>query len=78
MDNNQRELEIEKRLTRLESKIDGVKELISSSILSQVKDHGKRIAALERRQVWVGGWIAGAGAAGAVLAALIQRYWSVL
>ena len=32
----------------------------------------KRLAALERRQVWIGGWIAGAGAAGSALTYLIK------
>ena len=75
MEDHQRELEIEKRLTRLEAKMDEVKELIASSVVSQIRDHGKRLPALERRQIWIGGWVAGAGAA---LAAVIQRDWHVL
>ena len=77
MEDHQRELEIEKRLTRLEAKMDEVKELIAPSVVSQIRDHGKRLAALEGRQIWVGGWVAGAGAAGAALAAVIRRYWQV-
>ena len=54
----------EERLARIEAQLAGLNQRLDEVVISQLKDHGKRLAALERRQVWIGGWIAGAGAVG--------------
>lgn len=36
-------------------------------VVTQLRDHGKRVSILERRQAWQIGWMAGAGAVGAAL-----------
>lgn len=59
----------EERLARIEAQLAGLNQRLDEVVISQLKDHGKRLAALERRQIWVGGWIAGAGAVGAVIGA---------
>ena len=68
-----REIIIEGRLTRVEAKLDAVNDKLDEAILSQLKDHGKRINALERRGWWMAGWITGAGAVGALAAKLLER-----
>ncbi|WP_291449467.1 hypothetical protein [Desulfovibrio sp.] len=62
----------EERLARIEAQLAGLNQRLDEVVISQLKDHGKRLAALERRQVWIGGWIAGAGAAGSALTYLIK------
>lgn len=62
----------EERLARIEEQLTGLNQRIDEVVITQLKDHGKRLAVLERRQVWIGGWIAGAGAAGAVLTYLVR------
>lgn len=68
----------EERIARLEAKFESFEASIMAQfaalnlrldevIISQVKDHGKRIQALERRGVWMAGWIAGAGAIGSIV-----------
>lgn len=54
----------EERLARIEAQLAGLNQRLDEVVISQLKDHGKRLAALERRQIWVGGWIAGAVGAG--------------
>lgn len=54
----------EERLARIEAQLAGLNQRLDEVVISQIRDHGKRLAALERRQIWLGGWIAGAGAAG--------------
>ena len=49
----------EERLARIEAQLAGLNQRLDEVVISQLKDHGKRLAALERRQVWIGGWIAG-------------------
>lgn len=69
----QRDLENEARLVRIEEKVDETNRRIDEALLTQIKDHGKRIAALERRQTWSNGWVAGAaGAASALTAAALH------
>lgn len=63
----QHDLDTEARLTRIESKVDSLKEVIDEALLTQLKDHSKRIATLEQRQIYLLGWMAGAGAVGAAL-----------
>lgn len=63
----------EGRLARLESKVDSINEKLDDAILSQLKDHGKRIALLESARAYSTGWIVGAGAvAGAVMSAAVS------
>ena len=68
----------EERLARLEAELSALKASIMAQfaalnlrldevIISQVKDHGKRIQVLEKRGVWMAGWIAGAGAIGSIV-----------
>ncbi|MCD7984144.1 MAG: hypothetical protein LUG19_07825 [Desulfovibrio sp.] len=68
----------EERLARIEAQLAGLNQRLDEVVISQLKDHGKRLAALERRQIWVGGWIAGAGAAGACVGAgltWLLKFW---
>lgn len=72
-DFTQHDLEMDIRLTRIESKMDALNQRFDDALLTQLKDHGKRLAALERRQVWLGGWVTGAGAVGAAIVWLMQK-----
>lgn len=65
--------EIKAELSGLRSEVSALRERIDEIVITQLKDHGKRLTLLERRQVWVGGWIAGAGAAGAAIVWLIGK-----
>ena len=51
----------EERLARIEAQLAGLNQRLDEVVISQLRDHGKRIQALENRGVWVTGWIAGAG-----------------
>lgn len=62
----------EERLARIEAQLAGLNQRLDEVVISQLKDHGKRLAALERRQIWIGGWIAGAAAAGSALTYLVK------
>lgn len=68
----------EERLARIEAQLAGLNQRLDEVVISQLKDHGKRLAALERRQVWIGGWIAGAGAAGVGIGAGLTWLLKVL
>lgn len=46
----------EERLARIEAQLTGLNQRLDEVVITQLKDHGKRLAALERRQVWIGGW----------------------
>ena len=72
----------EERLARLEAEMTALKcgmldqftalnLRLDEVIISQVKDHGKRIQALEERGVWMAGWIAGAGAIGSIVGSVL-------
>ena len=74
----ERDISTEGRLARLEAKLDSIDDKLDGAILSQLKDHGKRLAEhgkrmgeLERRGQWLAGWIVGAGAVGAFIARLV-------
>ena len=41
----------EERLARIEAQLAGLNQRLDEVVISQLKDHGKRLAALERRQV---------------------------
>lgn len=67
------DLHTESRLARIEAKLDALGQRMDDAIVTQVKDHGKRLAALERRAVWQAGWIAGAGLVGSAMTALVIK-----
>lgn len=53
--------DVESRLIRVEDKLDAINQRIDDALLSQIRDHGKRIAALESWKMWVVGVAAGVG-----------------
>ena len=57
----------EERLARIEAQLAGLNQRLDEVVISQLRDHGMRIQALEKRGVWVAGWIAGAGAIGSIV-----------
>jgi hypothetical protein len=44
--------DVESRLIRVEDKLDAINQRIDDALLSQIRDHGKRIAALESWKMW--------------------------
>lgn len=69
----EREISNEGRLARVEEKVDAINGKLDDAIISQLKDHGKRIAELERARAWSTGWVVGAGAVAGGLASLASR-----
>lgn len=69
----EREIATEGRLARLEGKVDSINEKLDEAILSQIKDHGKRIASLERARAYSTGWVVGAGAVAGAAASLVGK-----
>lgn len=61
----------EERLARIEAQLVGLNQRLDEVVISQLRDHGKRIQALENRGVWVAGWIAGAGVVAGGVATLV-------
>ena len=57
----------EERLARIEAQLAGLNQRLDEVVISQLRDHGNRIQALENRGVWVAGWIAGAVAIGSIV-----------
>lgn len=49
-------------LSGMHSEMKGLRERIDDALLSQLRDHAKRLSALESWRVWLVGWAAGAGA----------------
>jgi hypothetical protein len=45
-------------LAGVHSELQGLRERIDDALLSQLRDHGKRLAALETWRVWLVGWAA--------------------
>lgn len=68
------DLHTESRLARIEAKLDALNDRIDEALVTQIRDHGKRIAALERRATWNAGWVAGAACVASGLTGLIS-YW---
>ena len=64
----------DERLARIEAQLAGLNQRLDEVVISQLRDHGKRIQALENRGVWVAGWVAGAGAIGSAVGALVAIY----
>ena len=60
-------------LSGMHSELRGLRERIDDALLSQLRDHGKRLAALESWRVWLVGWAAGVGLiSGAMLSILVK------
>lgn len=59
--------EVKAGISGLQAEVSGLCERIDDIVVTQHRDHGKRVAILERRQAWQIGWMAGAGAVGAAL-----------
>lgn len=63
--------DVESRLIRVEDKLDAINQRIDDALLSQIRDHGKRIAALESWRMWIIGVAAGvSGVVGVVMQVL--------
>lgn len=71
----ERDLLVERRLTGIEAKLEELKNLIMEGLVTQLRDHGKRIAILERRAIWQAGWTAGAAAAGSIVTAVVMKFF---
>lgn len=67
------DLQTESRLARIEAKLDALNDRIDDVLVTQIKDHGQRIAELERRTAWATGWIAGAACVSSALTALVMH-----
>ena len=61
----------EERLARIEAQLAGLNQRLDEVVISQLRDHGKRIQALENRGVWVAVLIAGAGIVAGGVATLV-------
>lgn len=61
-------------LARMTAKLEALDKRIDDAVVSQVRDHGKRIAALEKHQAWIAGAIALAGGVGASVGTIIQLF----
>lgn len=59
--------EVKAGISGLQAEVSGLRERIDDIVVTQLRDHGKRVSILERRQAWQIGWMAGAGAVGAAL-----------
>lgn len=59
--------EVKAGISGLQAEVSGLRERIDDIVVTQLRDHGKRVAILERRQAWQIGWMTGAGAVGAAL-----------
>jgi len=60
-------------LSGMHSELKGLRERIDDALISQLRDHGKRLAALESWRVWLVGWAAGAGLISSVLISLLGK-----
>ena len=74
--------ELRERLVRIEEQLKALKAGFDEAILTQLKDHGKRLAALERlEQRRIGGrmmlaaLVAASSSAGGMIVALIGKLW---
>lgn len=72
--------EIAAMRAEMQAKLDAVTKRIDEVVITQINvNTGKiaeldaRLSALERRQVWIAGWIAGAGVIGAAVAWLVGK-----
>lgn len=67
---SERAITTEGRLARVEAKLDAVNEKLDDAILSQLRDHGKRIGSLESWRARQAGWMAGAATVGGIVGAV--------
>ena len=67
------DLQTESRLARIEAKLDALGQRMDDAVLTQVRDHGRRLTLLERRIMWAAGWMAGAAVAASGLTGFIVR-----
>ena len=65
--------DLKAELSGMHSELKGLRERIDDALISQLRDHGKRIAALEAWRVWLVGWAAGAGLVSSVLVSLLGK-----
>ena len=65
--------DVESRLIRVEDKLDAINQRIDDALLSHIRDHGKRIAALESWKMWVVGVAAGVGGVISFVVQVVQR-----
>ena len=65
--------DLKAELSGMHSELKGLRERIDDALISQLRDHGKRIAALESWCVWLVGWAAGAGLVSGVLVSLLGK-----
>ena len=63
--------DLKAELSGMHSELKGLRERIDDALISQLRDHGKRLAALESWRVWLVGWAAGAGLVSGVLVSLL-------
>lgn len=61
---------LETRLIRLEDKLDAMSKLLDEAVISRLRDHEKRIAALESWRAWLIGLAVGGSAVCSVLSSL--------
>ena len=60
-------------LSGMHSELRGLRERIDDALISQMRDHAKRLSALESWRVWLVGWAAGAGLVSGVLVSLLEK-----
>ena len=65
--------DLKAELSGMHSELKGLRERIDDALISQLRDHGKRTAALESWRVWLVGWAAGAGLVSGVLVSLLGK-----
>lgn len=68
--NTDRAIVNEGRLARMETKLEVIDEKLDDAILSQLRDHGKRIGSLESWRARQAGWMAGAATVGGIVGAV--------
>lgn len=69
--NNDRAITTEGRLASIETELRGIREDIREIMAVRLENHESRLSSLERRGLWLMGWVAGAGAVGGIVA----KYW---
>ena len=65
--------DLKAELSGMHSELKGLRERIDDALISQLRDHDKRLAALESWRVWLVGWAAGAGLVSGVLVSLLGK-----
>lgn len=70
----EREITTAAAIAELRTEVRGLREDIKETLITQQKDHGKRIARLEQRGWWMAGWMAGAAAVGVA----VSKFWDKL